>query len=70
MTARVKTLTVEKLKILLRTEGLPVSGVKNELQLKAIARKATGQFGLVLFPFIFTSDTANLPRYREAAQCR
>ncbi|KAK5065065.1 hypothetical protein LTR84_000900 [Exophiala bonariae] len=51
MTARVKTLTVEKLKILLRTEGLPVSGVKNELQVRAIAhierlRMAGDQAGL------------------------
>ncbi|EXJ86555.1 hypothetical protein A1O3_03508, partial [Capronia epimyces CBS 606.96] len=37
MVAHVKTLTVEKLKILLRTEGLPVSGVKSELQIRAIA---------------------------------
>lgn len=38
MVAQVKTLTVEKLKILLRTEGLPVSGVKSELQIRTIAR--------------------------------
>lgn len=37
MIAQVKTLTVEKLKILLRTEGLTVSGVKSELQIRTIA---------------------------------
>ncbi|EXJ80340.1 hypothetical protein A1O1_08484 [Capronia coronata CBS 617.96] len=51
MVAHVKTLTVEKLKILLRTEGLPVSGVKSELQIRAIAhieklRNAGDQAGL------------------------
>lgn len=40
MVAQVKTLTVEKLKTLLRTEGLPVSGVKSELQIRTIARTA------------------------------
>jgi hypothetical protein len=43
MVAQVKTLTVEKLKILLRTEGLPVSGVKSELQIRTIARTVTAQ---------------------------
>lgn len=38
MVAHVKTLTVEKLKTLLRSEGLAVSGVKSELQIRAIAR--------------------------------
>lgn len=38
MVAQVKTLTVEKLKNLLRTESLPVSGVKSELQIRTIAR--------------------------------
>ncbi|KIW47067.1 hypothetical protein, variant 1 [Exophiala oligosperma] len=37
MVAQVKTLTVEKLKNLLRTESLPVSGVKSELQIRTIA---------------------------------
>ncbi len=40
MVAQVKTLTVEKLKTLLRLEGLPVSGVKSELQIRTIARTA------------------------------
>ncbi|OAP57015.1 hypothetical protein AYL99_09127 [Fonsecaea erecta] len=35
--ANVKTLTVEKLKNVLRSEGLPVSGVKSELQIRTIA---------------------------------
>jgi len=38
MIALVKTLTVEKLKTLLRTENLTVSGVKSELQIRTIAR--------------------------------
>ncbi len=38
MVAQVKTLTVERLKVLLRTESLPVSGVKSELQIRTIAR--------------------------------
>jgi len=51
MVAQVKTLTVEKLKTLLRTEGLPVSGVKSELQIRTIAhieklRNADDQMGL------------------------
>ncbi|KIW10298.1 hypothetical protein PV08_11260 [Exophiala spinifera] len=37
MVAQVKTLTVEKLKNLLRSESLPVSGVKSELQIRTIA---------------------------------
>ncbi|KAL2428979.1 E3 SUMO-protein ligase pli1 [Exophiala dermatitidis] len=49
--AHIKTLTVEKLKALLRTEGLPLSGVKSELQIRAIAhveklRNAGDQAGL------------------------
>ena len=40
MVAEVKKMTVEKLKTLLRTEGLPVSGVKSELQIRTIARTA------------------------------
>ncbi|KIW75777.1 hypothetical protein Z517_10520 [Fonsecaea pedrosoi CBS 271.37] len=35
--AQVKTLTVEKLKNVLRSEGLPLSGVKSELQIRTIA---------------------------------
>lgn len=51
MVAQVKTLTVEKLKTLLRTEGLTVSGVKSELQIRTIAhieklRNAGDQMGL------------------------
>ncbi|KAJ9612292.1 E3 SUMO-protein ligase pli1 [Cladophialophora chaetospira] len=34
--AQVKTLTVEKLKILLRSESLPLSGIKSELQMRTI----------------------------------
>jgi hypothetical protein len=37
--AQVKTLTVDNLKKILRSEGLPVSGVKSELQIRTIARK-------------------------------
>ncbi|KIW71164.1 hypothetical protein, variant [Phialophora macrospora] len=37
MIASVKTLTVEKLKNILRFEGLPLSGVKSELQIRTIA---------------------------------
>ncbi|EXJ62743.1 hypothetical protein A1O7_03181 [Cladophialophora yegresii CBS 114405] len=37
MIASVKTLTVEKLKNILRGEGLPLSGVKSELQIRTIA---------------------------------
>ncbi|KIX98051.1 uncharacterized protein Z520_06130 [Fonsecaea multimorphosa CBS 102226] len=35
--AQVKALTVEKLKNVLRSEGLPLSGVKSELQIRTIA---------------------------------
>lgn len=38
MVAQVKTLTVERLKNLLRAESLPLSGVKSELQIRSIAR--------------------------------
>ena len=38
MIAHVKTLTVEKLKNLLRVENLTVGGVKSELQIRTIAR--------------------------------
>lgn len=38
MIAQVKTLTVEKLKNLLRVENLTVGGVKSELQIRTIAR--------------------------------
>ena len=37
--AKVKTLINEKLKIILKEENLPVSGVKNALQSRIIARK-------------------------------
>lgn len=47
MIALVKTLTVEKLKVLLRTENLTVGGVKSELQIRTIARTAARQ---LLFP--------------------
>lgn len=39
MTAEVKTLVNARLKDILREEGLPVSGVKSELQIRIIARK-------------------------------
>jgi len=38
MMAVVKTLTVDKLKNVLRQEGLTVSGIKSELQIRIIAR--------------------------------
>jgi hypothetical protein len=51
MIASVKTLTVEKLKNLLRFEALPLSGVKSELQIRIIARmsKFRPKFQLHLF---------------------
>jgi hypothetical protein len=54
MIAQVKSLTVEKLKNLLRAESLPVSGIKSELQSRTISRtSASAQplsrlFGLAL----------------------
>lgn len=38
--AEVKSLTVAQLKDLLRQQGLTVSGVKSELQIRAIASKS------------------------------
>lgn len=57
MIAQVKTLTVEKLKILLRTENLTVGGVKSELQIRTIARKQPIEFNDFVL-IVFTSDTA------------
>lgn len=37
--AEVKSLTVDRLKRVLKTEQLQVSGVKNELQMRLIARE-------------------------------
>ena len=40
MTAEIKTLVNARLKEILREEGLPVSGVKSELQIRIIARRS------------------------------
>ena len=40
--AEAKTLTVERLKIVLRSEGLQVSGIKIELQSRVIERRVAG----------------------------
>ena len=48
MVAQVKTLTVERLKTLLRAEGLTVSGIKSELQTRTIARMLLPHLGTVL----------------------
>lgn len=39
--AEAKTLTVDRLKKVLRGEHLPVSGIKSELQIRLIARTST-----------------------------
>ena len=71
MIAQVKTLTVEKLKNLLRVEVLPLSGVKSELQIRLIARMFNNPPYCFPFPVPLPPPHPDIHiyRYRETAQC-
>ena len=71
MIAQVKTLTVEKLKNLLRFESLTLSGVKSELQIRIIARTFHCATVISLRPLATVLPDICWNRYREDAQrCR
>jgi hypothetical protein len=46
---RIKMLLNAKLKVILREQNLPVSGIKSELQIRLLTRKATRFARLFLF---------------------
>ncbi|KEF61586.1 uncharacterized protein A1O9_03154 [Exophiala aquamarina CBS 119918] len=64
MIALVKTLTVEKLKTLLRAENLTVGGVKSELQIRTIARRTASQF--LFRSLLLTKSLPDIEKLRNA----